>query len=72
MINSPCRTCTDRVLRCHKTCERYAEYRNKIEAIAAKREQARRDNQHGKAMTIADIRNAYRKAGGKSVNIQSR
>lgn len=72
MIDSPCRTCTERVLHCHAKCERYAGYRKNVEEIAAKREQERIDRHHGKAMTIADIRRTYKRAGGKSVNIQSR
>lgn len=28
-MNAPCRDCQDRVLKCHATCERYLEYRQK-------------------------------------------
>lgn len=29
---SPCKNCTDRQIRCHSECQKYAEYKNKITA----------------------------------------
>lgn len=72
MIDCPCRYCKDRFLHCHSGCIRYAEYRAMIETLNEKRKQARKDNQHGKAIDTATIRKIYKKAGGRSVNIQSR
>lgn len=71
-IDSPFRVCTERFLYCHSACPRYAEYRAKIDEMTRRREQARQDNRHGKEITISTIRQIYRKAGGRSVNIQSR
>lgn len=74
MIDSPCRACTDRPVGggCHSSCPKYAEYRKKIDERNRKREEAREANRHGKAITHDVIRQIYRKAGGRSVNIQSR
>lgn len=70
--DSPCRTCTEREIGCHAKCGRYAIYRAKMDERIAKREQARRDHRHGKAIDTATVRKIYKNAGGKHVNIKSR
>lgn len=30
-LDSPCRGCTDRCVRCHSSCGRYAEYRQELD-----------------------------------------
>lgn len=39
-IKSPCKNCSDRVLGCHGTCERYADFKLRIEEMAKNREDA--------------------------------
>ena len=33
MMTAPCKNCPDRVVGCHSTCERYAEYAKEREEI---------------------------------------
>lgn len=35
MIKVPCKGCTERCLHCHSTCDKYATYRQQIEAHRA-------------------------------------
>ena len=50
MIKAPCKGCEDRVLYCHATCEKYLEYRervdelNKFKMLAKELERARNEN----------------------------
>lgn len=37
MILSPCKDCSERVLHCHSSCERYRQYKDTLEDYKAKR-----------------------------------
>lgn len=39
-IQSPCKGCADRYGNCHAVCERYKEYRAKVDAAREKRAEA--------------------------------
>lgn len=41
-VRSPCQNCPDRHEACHDTCERFLEYRQKIEQAKANRAEALR------------------------------
>lgn len=43
-MKSPCMVCEERVIRCHVTCDKYAEFRRKREAINEKRKRDVEDN----------------------------
>lgn len=38
MIKGPCLECLDKVLGCHSSCTRYAEYKQELERVAGQRE----------------------------------
>ena len=42
-IESPCLGCPDRVPLCHNTCERYAEYKRKVDEIKSRRKKTLED-----------------------------
>ena len=44
MIKVPCKGCTDRVMKCHSTCERYKEYRAALEKLGEKAQKTREIN----------------------------
>lgn len=43
-MKSPCMVCEERVIGCHVTCDKYAEFRRKREAINENRKKAVEDN----------------------------
>ena len=43
-MKSPCMVCEERVIGCHVTCDRYAEFRARREAINENRKKAVEDN----------------------------
>ena len=57
MINSPCLDCTDRVLGCHSSCERYREFGQELERVAKQREKyIKLYHKHIDGKTIANNR----------------
>lgn len=40
MIKAPCRDCETRAAGCHSTCERYKEYKSKVDTAREKKQQA--------------------------------
>ena len=51
-VNSPCNNCVDRVLGCHAGCERYDEFRGRMDAQNAARrsyrDEIRMDIEHAR------------------------
>ena len=43
-MKSPCMACEERVIGCHVTCDKYAEFRARREAINEKRKRDVEDN----------------------------
>ena len=37
MILSPCKDCSDRVVGCHSSCDKYKQYRSELDEFKAKR-----------------------------------
>lgn len=40
LVQSPCKGCGERALACHGSCEKYAAFRVKCEALAVERQHA--------------------------------
>lgn len=43
-VGSPCKGCTDRILHCHSSCDKYKDYLSKMQIIKGKI-QAEKDEQ---------------------------
>ena len=43
MLNSPCRNCPDRKLKCHGNCSKYEKYKETVKAINAELKKAAED-----------------------------
>lgn len=60
-LDSPCRGCTDRCMRCHSSCGRYAEYRKELE----RRRQEHRAVQEQYDLTMALTKELRRRVDNK-------
>lgn len=43
-VDNPCYKCKDRKVGCHATCERYSEFREKLEEFNKRKRREARDN----------------------------
>lgn len=63
-ILSPCKDCTDRVLHCHSSCDKYREYKAKLDQLRSERSAIMSEIEFAVALK-SEVRKRYDKRRSK-------
>lgn len=67
----PCKDCTDRVLHCHSTCERYKQYKEAIEQNKAELNERKAENDFAYSVK-REVRKRYNKRRAKDKKLSTK